>query len=142
MRHISIGYPPDTIETNGPEHSPALRSPLELELGLLDALLLSSELNYFGSDAFDQMEGWMPAFSDFVRGSLDLALGPRGRAKKALDLCLFRGMDQSKGSAAIDTYPINQKYNRSRPKLMQLWNSVQIESFLASSRLAVSRRKR
>lgn len=76
------------------------------------------------------------------RGSLDLALGPRGRAKKALDLCLFRGMDQSKGSAAIDTYPINQKYNRSRPKLMQLWNSVQIESFLASSRSAVSCRKR
>ncbi|CAN4120987.1 unnamed protein product [Withania somnifera] len=41
-----------------------------LELGLLDALLLSSELNYFGSDAFDQMEGWMPAFSDFVRSFL------------------------------------------------------------------------
>ena len=55
---------------DGPEHSPALRSPLELELGLLDALLLSSELNYFGSDAFDQLEGWMPAFSDFVRSFL------------------------------------------------------------------------
>ncbi|KAH0709144.1 hypothetical protein KY284_010571 [Solanum tuberosum] len=39
-------------------------SPLELELGLLNALLLSSELNYFSSDAFDQMEGWMLAFSD------------------------------------------------------------------------------
>ncbi|CAN4101530.1 unnamed protein product [Withania somnifera] len=49
-----------------PHHSPTLRSPLELELGLLDALFLSSELNYFGSDAFDQIEGWMPAFSDFV----------------------------------------------------------------------------
>lgn len=53
------------------------------------------------------------------RGSLDLALGSRGRAKKDLDLCLFRGMDQSKGSAAIDTYPINQKSNRSRPKLSE-----------------------
>ncbi|KAK4349233.1 hypothetical protein RND71_031988 [Anisodus tanguticus] len=67
----ALGEPNEESHVDGLEHSPALRSPLsELELGLLDALLLSSELNYFGSDAFDQMEGWMLAFSDFVRSFL------------------------------------------------------------------------
>lgn len=51
---------------DGPEYSPTLRSPLYLELGLLDAILLSSELKYFSLDVFDQIEVWMPAFSDFV----------------------------------------------------------------------------
>lgn len=61
---------------------------------------------------------WRPYTS---RGKYDARhwTRPRGRAKKDLDLCLFRGMDQSKGSAAIDTYPINKKYNRSRPKLSE-----------------------
>ena len=39
------------ITVEGPKHSPTLRSPLDLKLGLLYSLLLSSELNYFGSDA-------------------------------------------------------------------------------------------